>query len=286
MCDYRHDLSGRRLKRMDDMVVAITQWEDKLKAVDTYCGMMLDISKIVASVKMLPPEVTDMVFITMKRVDQEHQPLKNKHIFGCVSDKASACGPVPMNIGAVACRWHDGEFWGDGSWDEVEIAMLYPTCGGLGHFSRECLSRARSESPRFGGLCRGGRARRGRVGLGRRERRGPEIVAVRRWGRPQSASQAGRRAASETAGRRAASEAEASTRSRTSTRRRANGKDAGESRCRSRSSRVWVICRAGAANLWQRKAGGGHLGKLSSNFWSDGICLGAKGRGRGVPPDC
>lgn len=97
---------------------------------------MLEIIKIAALVEM----VTQKMAFTTERVDQEC-PQLTQNIFGCVSNKASAGGPVPMDVGVLAGDWLEENGWSDSVWNEVDDASVSGTglchmCGGLGHFSR------------------------------------------------------------------------------------------------------------------------------------------------------
>lgn len=63
------------LKRMDEAIVALTQWAGRLKRLKKERGSMQDILKtgvLATSVKRMPLDVQDRVAVTNETLDQEH----------------------------------------------------------------------------------------------------------------------------------------------------------------------------------------------------------------------
>ena len=141
MRDHREVLYPRRLKRMDEVVVAVTEGEDKVAKVEKAYEDIPEILKIAALVEMMPTEIKDIVFMTTEDVNQNYDRLKEK-IFAWAANKTTAGEPVPMDIGRVGCCEGEGceEYYDDVDVGAVGENVSCYNCGGWGHLARECAT--------------------------------------------------------------------------------------------------------------------------------------------------
>ena len=97
--DHREILYPRPLKHMGEVVVAVTEWEDKVTKVDKAYEEISEFLKVAALVERMPTEIKDMIFMTSE--ENPHYQKLEQMIFAWAANKVSAQGG--------RCRWTSAE---------------------------------------------------------------------------------------------------------------------------------------------------------------------------------
>ena len=142
----RECMYPKEVKKWEEVVAAIMQWENKWRKMMAEIGKDMkipDMWRMSALLNIVPIRVQDEMIMRLEE-DTSYQDLKEKilrYAVNKVEQVKSGGGTVPMDVDEV--DEHDADCWDDGLFQGQEIAAVWPTtqcynCKGHGHMARNC----------------------------------------------------------------------------------------------------------------------------------------------------
>jgi hypothetical protein len=134
----------KMIKELKDVDGAITNWESKVKRLETECGETLsDTMQIAILTGMMPAIIQDYVYTNVDE-NTKYKPIADR-VRAWVGNKvAMLSGPTPMEIGQVEDNWGwDEQYLNMEDWENAEVQAVGANtqcyrCHGWGHLGREC----------------------------------------------------------------------------------------------------------------------------------------------------
>ena len=127
----------RELKDVDD---GITNWESKVKRLESECGEKVsDTMQIAILTGMMPAIIQDYVYTNVDE-NTKYKSIVDRVRSGVGNKVAMLSGPTPMEIGQVEeiWGWDEQEDWENSEVQAVGANTQCYRCHGWGHLGREC----------------------------------------------------------------------------------------------------------------------------------------------------
>ncbi len=137
----------RVVKEIKDVDGAITNWESKVKRLETECGQTLsETMQIAILTGMMPASIQDFVYMNVDE-NTKYRAIVDR-VRAWVGNKvAMLSGPTPMEIGQVEnYGWDEQEDWENLEVQAVGANTQCYRCQGWGHLGRECPMNAYGKS--------------------------------------------------------------------------------------------------------------------------------------------